>query len=908
MALPTGSRLGPYEIRTSLGAGGMGEVYKARDTRLDRTVAIKVLPASLALDPDFRARFDREARAISQLSHPHICVLHDVGEHQGTSFLVMEHLDGETLAARLERGAMPPEEVVRIGIEIADALAAAHRAGIVHRDLKPANVFLTRGGGTDSSAHAKLLDFGLAKTTPGVTSTAGADGTSSMQPTVATPVTQQGTILGTFQYMAPEQIEGGEADARSDIWAFGCVLYEMLTGARPFSGKSHASLIASILNIDPPPIRQRQPAVSTALNHVVERCLEKDPDARWQTIADVGRELRWATTAPGPASSPEGRAISQRPIAWVIGAALLLAAGTGVGMMVRAPVAVSSSPSMKLTLLPPSDLMLTPFFSLGTPHFALSPDGRRIAFVASAMGRQPSLWIRSLDSRAARAVPGSDDASAPFWSSDGGSLGFFAEGKLKTIGLQGERPSTLATVIDSAGGSWMGDVILVGRSYGAIGRIRATGGTLEDATALRPGAGSQRWPQFLSDGRHFIFTESRGSIMIATLDSKSSTEIVNTAATGVYAPPGFLMFVSPGSTRLLAQPIDPRSFTLNGAARELFDDVRYAPGSGFPPVSVSANGLLAYWDGTTVSTELEWFDRQGNRISTRPVPAETHVFAISPDSRQIAYNHSGVTASPVSIWLMDAVGATSRFSFTASGATMPIWSADGRTIFFTSIAADGRTTLLRRPASSGEKEQILGTIPLSGGEPLVRQLGGPGNYFATDWSRDGRTALVSLSGQSTGRDVYAFSVDTGRATPLFQSPAYEIQARFSPDNRWIAYASNETGRWEVFVEPYPQSGSRWQVSTDGGSEPVWRRDGKELFFLAPDGKLMVVSVSPGETFVRGTPHALFETRMRPTYGPYPVSYDVTADGQQFLIDSVRADTGPTISVVLNWTAASSGAK
>ena len=899
MAISAGSRLGPYEIQSPLGAGGMGEVYKARDTRLDRIVAIKVLPPALAFDSGFRARFDREARAISQLSHPNICALYDVGDHQGSSFLVMEHLDGETLASRLERGPMKADEAVRIGIQIAEALAAAHRAGIVHRDLKPANVFLIRSSsGSDSSSHAKLLDFGLAKSAPAIVASTSADG-MTVQPTVASPLTQQGTILGTFQYMAPEQIEGGEADARSDIWAFGCVLYEMLTGTRAFTGKSHASLIANILSVDPPPIRQRQPIVSPALTHVIQRCLEKDPDARWQTVVDVGRELRWAAAAPateGVAQQPSR--LGRYPTATWMAAAAVLGASVAAAamMMIRRAPAASVIPSMKLTVLAPTNLTMTPFGSFGTPHFALSPDGQQIAFVASAPGRSPSLWVRPVDSRGAREVPGSDDATSPFWSSDGQSLGFFADGKLKTIRLNGERPSIVASVLDPAGAAWSGDVILAGQGAGPIVRVAASGGTMTPATTVKPATADRqilttghRWPQFLPDGRHFIYTDTAGTVMLGGLDSTASEELINAQATAVHAA-GFLLFVPPSSGKLMAQRVDSRSFKPIGTPREILDQARSAIGSGYPPASVSGNGLLAYWDGTTVSTAPEWFDRKGNPLSTLPAPSQTHVFAISPDGRRVAFTRQD------GIWLMESTGATSRFSFTKAGATGPLWSPDGQNILFTSMSS-GMLALFRRPFNGAEQERLVGTVPGS------RTVGtGVGNYRATDWSRDGRTALISISGDATGRDVVAFSFDTGRVTPLVQSAAYEIQGRFSPDNRWMAYASNETGRWEVFVETYPPSGPRWQVSTDGGSQPVWRRDGKELYFLAPDRKLMAVSVTPGATFTRDIPRALFETRLRPTYAPYPVNYDVTADGQQFLIDAVRPNTGPNISLVLNWTA------
>jgi serine/threonine protein kinase/Tol biopolymer transport system component len=881
MDLPPGSRLGPYQIVAPLGAGGMGEVYKARDTRLERTVAIKILPEALAADPQFRDRFDREARAVSKLEHPHICALYDVGRQDDTAYLVMQYLEGETLAERLQKGPLPVEQALQCGFQIAEALARAHRAGIIHRDLKPGNIMLTKSG-------AKLLDFGLAKAIPsGPTPVA-----VSSLPTTPAGLTVQGTILGTFQYMAPEQIEGAEADARSDIWAFGCVLYEMVTGGQPFGGKSPASLRANILHAEPPPLRERQPLVPGAVDHAVRRCLEKDPDARWQAIADVGHELRWALTAVDAAGRDAPRPLWRQPLVYAA-AACLIAAGAAVAYLAFSPVAETtpSLPSAKLTLVSPSGLTFTPFGSAGTPHFALSPDGRQIAFVATAAGRPPTLWLRRLDSRVPREIAGSADASSPFWSPDGRSLGFFAEGRLKTIAADGERPSILATIIDAAGATSNGEVILVGRATGPVVRIAVSGGPMSDATVVRPDSGGHRSPQFLPDGRQFIYAESRGSLMLSTLDSAEATPFPDIRSTAVYAPPGFLLFVR--ASKLMAQRVDASSMAPVGASRELLDQASYASGGGYPPVSVSTGGLLAYWDGTTVSTELAWFDRQGNRLATLPVPERAGAFAISPDGRRLAFTRPLSEGSAPTVWLMEASGATSRFSFASGGATRPIWSADGEHIFFTSFDGE-RPILLRRAASAAEKEQSVGTVPSTADFAAI------GNYYATDWTRDGRTALISITAPATARDISAFAVETGRLTPLFHGAAYEIQARFSPDNRWIAYASNETGRWEVFVEPVPPSGPRWQVSADGGSQPVWRRDGKELFFLAPDAKLMVASVSPGATFVHGRPQALFETVMRPTYAPYPANYDATPDGQRFLIAGVRPGTGPTISIVLNW--------
>ena len=888
MDLPPGSRLGPYQIVAPLGAGGMGEVYKARDTRLERTVAIKILAEALAADPQFRDRFDREARAISQLEHPHICALYNVGRQDDTAYLVMQYLEGETLAERLQKGPLLVEQALQFGIQIAEALARAHRAGIIHRDLKPGNIMLTKSG-------AKLLDFGLAKAVP----SGQAPVAVSSLPTTPAGLTVQGTILGTFQYMAPEQIEGAEADARSDIWGFGCVLYEMLTGGPPFGGKSPASLLANILNAEPPPLRERQPLVPGAVDHAVRRCLEKDPDARWQAIADVGHQLRWTMTV-NPDVRAAARPLWRQPLVYAA-AACLIVAGAAVAYLAFAPAGptTASLPTAKLTLVPPSGLTFTPFGSAGTPHFALSPDGQQVAFVASAAGRPPTLWVRRLDSRVPREIAGSAEASYPFWSPDGRSLGFFAEGKLKTIAPDGERPSILATIIDAAGATSNGEVILVGRAVGPVVRIAVGGGPISDATVMRPDAGGHRSPQFLPDGRRFIYSETRGSLMLSALDSAEATPFPDIRSTAVYAPPGFLLFVR--ASKLMAQRVDASSMAPVGASRELLDQALYAVGSGYAPASVSTGGLLAYWDGTTVSTELAWLDRQGNRLTTLPVPERAGNIAISPDGKRVAFTRPrSDEGSGPTIFLMDASGAISRFSFASGGATRPIWSADGEHLFFTSFDGE-RPVLLRRVASAADKEQSVGTVPSTGAES--GGLAGLGNYYATDWTRDGRTALVSITAPVTARDIAAFSAENSRVTPLFHGAAYEIQARFSPDNRWIGYASNETGRWEVFVEPFPPSGPRWQVSADGGSQPLWRRDGKELFFLAPGGQLMVASVNPGETFVHGKPHALFEAGMRLTYAPYPVNYDVTPDGQRFLLERVRPGTGPTISIVLNWTAA-----
>ncbi|HET7698347.1 MAG TPA: protein kinase [Vicinamibacterales bacterium] len=876
MQLSPGDRLGPYEILAPIGQGGMGQVYKARDTRLDRTVAIKILPPLLASDRQFRDRFDREARAISQLDHPHICPLHDVGQHDGTAYLVMPYLDGGTLEQRLERGALPPGDAVPIAIQIAEALARAHGAGIVHRDLKPANIMLTKSG-------ARLLDFGLARTT----------GAAPLHTTAVTQparLTGEGTIIGTFHYMAPEQIEGAEGDARTDVWGFGCVLFEMLTGTRPFDGKTTASVLANILNAPVPPVRERHPRVSRVLDHVVRRCLEKDPDARWQSMADVAHELRWAATAEEPLAQPRASWWKQPA---VYGAAVLFgAAGLALSWMARAPAAHVDAPSLKLAFVAPPGLTLTPFGSNGYPQFALSPDGSRLAYVASASGRAPSLWVQRLDSRTPQEIPGSADASAPFWSPDSQSIAFFSEGRLRRAGLASEQSQVLATT-DATGGTWSGDVMLLGSGVGPIRRVSAAGGGLTAVTTIEPGEVGHRWPQFLPDGKHFIYSLVRsGGARIAALDSNTSSALIASVSTVVPLGSSHVLFVPPQSTTLQTQQLDLGSLKLTGAPADAAESVRYVAGAGYPPVSVSKTGLLAYWDGTTVATALTWYDRTGTALSGLPAPRDPATFEISPDGRQLVYLRNAAEGG--GIWLMNMAGVTSRLPVSMAGAARPIWWRDGASIAFSSAGSAG-ITVGRRALSGAGGEQVLGTVAVAG---LANT--GSGNFYANDWTRDGRAALLSLTQLETGRDILVFSADSGQSTPFVEAPGSQVQPRFSPDERWVAYASNETGRWEVFVEKFPLAGVHQQVSYGGGAQPVWRRDGKELFYSAPDGKLMAVAVTPGDRWVPANPRTLFATRMRALYPPFPYTFDAAPDGQRFLVKEVRPETGAVISLITSW--------
>ena len=883
MPLSSGAKLGPYEIVSPLGAGGMGEVYRARDTRLDRSVAIKVLPESLAQDSQFRERFDREARVVSQLEHPHICTLYDVGAQDGTAYLVMQLLDGETLAQRLQRGALPLAQALEFAIQIADALAAAHRTGVVHRDLKPGNIMLTKSG-------ASLLDFGLATSRSAVVS--GISGA-----TMSAKLTSQGTILGTFEYMAPEQIEGAEADERTDIWAFGCVLYEMLTGVRPFSGKSPASLIANILGAEPRRLGERRPVTPPALDHVVHRCLEKDPGQRWHSIVDVAHELRWIASVP-PGAGTGSHPLWKQPLLYFAALMLVLATALSTRALLRpaaGELGARASPPRKFLLAVPRHLELTAFGSASAPHFALSPDGSRIAYVASTADQPPSLWVQDLDARVARQIPGSHDASAPFWSLDGRSLGFFANGMLKTIAPTGERPQNVLRVSDSAGATSNGEVILVGRVSSSLLVVPVNGRAAKEALPLADRDEGHRWPQFLPDGRHFLYLVRGGGVGMGRIGEVSTRQLLAHPAGAIFARPGFLLFLQPRMTKLMAQPLDPATFMPAGVAVEALDPATYSAGSGYPALSASSDGLLAYWEGTAVATEPGWFDRGGKPLA-QPVPVAGYNLVLSREGDRIAFSRREGEDGPPTIWVMDAkTGVSRRFSFTAEGASRPVWLPNGD-LRFSSV--DGSNlTLIRRPVSGSGREEMIGSLPLPSELAMV------GNYYAADWTLDGRTAIVSVTTRGTGRDIVAYDTVTRRTVPVVRTEGADIQPQLSPDNLWIAYASDERGQHEVFVDSYPATGNKRQISVAGGSQPLWRRDGNELFFLAADRKLMSVSVTTGATFTHGAPQVLFQTRMRSTYAPFPVNYSVSPDGQRFLLESVRPDTRPTISIFENWTAA-----
>ncbi len=889
MPLAPGTRLGPHEVLGPLGAGGMGEVYRARDTRLDRTVALKVLPSHLSDNEELRQRFEREAKTISALSHPHICALYDVGNQDGVEYLVMEYIEGETLTDRLAKGPLPTEHVLRYGIQIADALDKAHRQGIVHRDLKPGNVMLTKSG-------VKLLDFGLAKlraAAPG-----GVFSGVSVLPTQAdASLTAQGTILGTFQYMAPEQLEGKDADARSDIFALGAVLYEMATGNKAFVGKSQASLIAAILDSTPAPISTVQPMTPPALDRVVRTCLEKDPEDRWQTAHDVMLELKWIAeggSQVGLLAPVVARRRSRERLAWIV--AGVLAAGTVALGIVELQRPRSTPRVVRSTVLPP-DKGTFHFIGAGAGPVAISPDGRQLAFTARDPAGKDLLWIRPLESLIARPLPATDGATYPFWSPDSRFVGFFADGKLKKIEVAGGPPLSICDAPEARGGSWSrdGNILFEPHFREPIYRVSATGGKPVQVTKFDVSRRetTHRWPFFLPDGRHFLFfsgSHSTGAvseldaIFVGSLDGGKPKLLVNARSNAAYAG-GHLLFVR--QRLLLAQEFDAKGLRTTGEAFPIAERVQDDPGFFTAVFSVSDQGTLAYQEsgGTTGLSQLAWFDRSGKKVDVLGDPADYWGPRIAPVGRRVAVG----VGDPGDIWIYDvARRVRTRLTFAAADDYGSTWSPDGTRVAFSSQRSGGGDLYAKVAAGTGADELLVTSKDFK---------------VPNDWSPDGRFLVyVTYQGAPGSKgDLWLLSLSDRKATPLVHTEFDEVEAAFSPDDNWFAYASNESGRFEVYVQPFPGPGGKWQVSTAGGVHARWRGDGRELFYLAPDGKIMSVEIRAGQAFEAGVPRALFATSLKSDPGP---QYDVSSDGQRFLLNvPVGDESAPPVTLVQNWTAA-----
>ena len=888
MAISNGTKLGPYEILSPLGAGGMGEVYRARDTRLGRDVAVKVLPQHLSANAEVRARFEREAKTVSSLNHPHICTLFDVGRQGETDYLVMELVEGETLATRLQKGALSSSETLRIGGEIADALDRAHRAGVIHRDLKPGNVMLTKSG-------AKLMDFGLARAT-GLVNPSSSIGGLTQSPTVAHPLTAEGTLVGTFQYMSPEQLEGKEADARSDLWAMGCVLYEMATGRRAFEGKSQASLITSIMGSEPVPVSQVAPTTPPALDNLVRACLAKDPADRVQSAHDIKLQLAWIAEGGSQAGVPKpvgARRRSRERLAWVIAAiALAIAAAATVLAMRPSPV----TPPVHAYLQPPRGVLFSSSTDRPLP-LAISRDGSMLAFCARDGEGQDLLWVRSLDNDDARPIPGTEGAQGPFFSPDGRSLGFFTGSDLKRVDVAGGPVTTLVRGIDQRGGTWNRDgvILFTGNSYGPVSKVAADGGPVTFVTALDSTRSetTHRYPSFLPDGRHFLYLARRAgagagenpTIFVGEVGSDTRTAVMEVASNVVYAS-GHLIYIRGGV--LVAQRFDAKSFTVEGPAIPLVDEARMDTRFSRGVFAVSDNGVLICMTGRDQTrTQLRWLDRAGKPLGDVGEPADYTYGGtpcISPDGKSAVMPIANVERGVSDVWIVDLeTGRRRKVTVDTSDHPAAQWLPGNRSVVVSTNA------VVR--GGSIEAIQFDGTQTnvLSAKEDFLwpESIAGDRLLYSFDTADNASSIyLASLSGQ-------------GDPKPFVDTPAWEASAQFSPDGRFVAYVSNETGRNEVFVAVFPQPGGRWQASQAGGVEPRWNRNGRELFFVDPQNYIVSLEVetNPGG-FRAGAARPLFQWHGSAA-GQW--RYDVSPDGNRFLVAAaLEEDLARPVTIVTDW--------
>jgi serine/threonine protein kinase/Tol biopolymer transport system component len=882
------TRLGHFEVLELIGAGGMGEVYRARDMRLERTVAIKVLSRELLAHAQGRERLEREARVVSRLSHPHICVLHDMDialvDGRETPFLVMELVEGETLAARLRRGALPIGQAMSTGLEILQALAAAHEAGVVHRDLKPSNIMLTKAG-------VKLLDFGLARLERRREDERGHGAGGSE------PLTREGHLLGTLPYMAPEQLRGQEADARSDLFAFGAVLYEMVTGARAFEAASDPALVAAILERDPAPIATHQPLAPPALDRILATCLAKDPNERWPRARDVLRELIWLRDDSGreAAITVARGQTTRRPWKWLTGAVIVV---SGLAAWALLDPAISRPwPLLDRQVEPARPVTFSisapkgTSFQRSTVEMALSPDGSRLVFVALSSDGTPRLWLRRFDLAEAELIAGTEKAQLPFWSPDGRWIAFFSDGELVRIDERGGARQKLADVLFARGGAWSAAGTIVFSSHNTLQRVGENGGPVTAASSLDP-ARSERmhaWPVFLPDGRRFLYLavsrdQAFSGVFQGTLDSADRTLVTaSTASFGATAT----HLLTLNNRALTARAFDQRTMTLTGESTELARGVGLDVRNSHAAVSVLGSSVLAY-RMVGDQSRLTWYDRQGQMLgSVRELADYQHPW-LSPDDRYIVVEKTDPTTGRHTLWKVDlARDVTSRLLDDPAGAHGPVLSADGSQIVFASNRLKGIDLFVMRADGSGTQHPVL----VSPKHEALR---------VGDWSGDGQLLLYW-----TGGDLWTMPMAAPRQPrPFLQTQANELQGTFSPDMRWIAYTSDESGVPEIYVRRFPDAQSAWRVSTNGGAQPTWRRDGRELFYLAPDGRLMAATVTaPAATFETDTPRALFDTGVRGLFLERRNHYVVSRDGQRFLIVvSTEDDNVAPITVVMNWRA------
>jgi Tol biopolymer transport system component len=876
MTLAVGQRFGSHEVAGLIGAGGMGQVFRARDTRLGRDVALKVLPDVLAQDPERAARFEREAQVLASLNHPNIASLYGLEEHGGRRALVMELVEGPTLAERIAAGPLDPPETLGIALQVAEALEEAHDKGIVHRDLKPANVKVTADG------KVKVLDFGLAKALEGDST---ASGSPANSPTLSIAATRAGVILGTAGYMSPEQARGSAADRRADIWAFGVLLYEMLTGKQMFGGPTVSDTLAAVLRagVD---LSQLPPATPRRVRRLLERCLERDKRKRLQAIGEARLILEAGepeAVEAAPAAPPRSWAL------WAVAGAL--AAALAVLGFLHFRQAPPEERMLRFTAPPPE--------KRDVETFTLSPDGRYLAMASS--GDLPALWVRALDALDPQPLAGTEGARYPFWSPDSRWIGYFAQGKLKKVPVTGGPSQTLCEAADGRGGTWNreGVIVFAPDPNGALKRVPAAGGAPAPATELAATKGGiHRFPSFLPDDRHFLFLavqtgapETNGAYA-GSLHSKELRRVLPDQSSVHYAPrksggPGYLFFVRQNT--LMSQPFDAGKLELRGEAVPLAEQIG-SVNLHYGDFSVSANGVLGYKSGRNLSdAQLTWYDRHGKQLGLVGGPGLYGNVAISPDEKKLAIDRFDTAGQNTDVWVLElARGTASRLTFSPQLEMVPVWSPDGERIVYASLR-EGRWRIYHKASSgAGQEEKMPDVVP--GGEAVI------------DWSRD-RLLAVTVGG-ATRSDLWFAPAPAGsqqKPVPFVQTEFDERDGKLSPDGRFVVYSSNETGQYEIYVQPAPPTGAKWQISTAGGSQPRWRRDGKELFYLSGDRKLMAVEVRGGTQLEVGTPRSLFAIRTRP-FGPtLPHLYDVSADGRRFLVNTLVEDAARTpITVVVNW--------
>jgi eukaryotic-like serine/threonine-protein kinase len=879
MNLPAGTRLGRYEIRSKIGEGGMGEVYRAYDPKINREVAIKVLATALSADKDRLARFDQEAQAAGALNHPNILVVHHIDTHDGVPYVVSELLEGETLRERMGGVALPQRKAIDYALQTAHGLAAAHQKGIVHRDLKPDNLFITRDG------RVKILDFGLAKLT------AASDESPSQTEIPTRRVnTDPGVVMGTIGYMSPEQLRGKPADHRSDIFSFGTILYEMLSGKRAFRGESTADTISAILREDPPDLSTTNKAVNPALERVVNHCLEKNPEERFNSARDLAFAIE-ALSAPSSHSESTATVLAALPrwkrkprelIAWVLVALLFVtAAALAVAYFRRTPAA---EPITRFVIAIPDGAS-----DISSP--VVSPDGRTLAFIAT-VDNQRSIYVRPFDSLISLRLAGTEEAMYPFWSADSRYMGFFSNNRLKRIGSTGGPTQTLCDAQNPTGGAWNKEgVILFSLENKGIFRVASSGGSPGLVVKLDESRKEAvlSWPVFLPDGRHFLYHSWNGrpdmsGIFVATLDGSERKLLMMNDSNAAYSPPGYLLYAR-GAT-VMAQVFDAAKLQLSGEPFPVAEQVTYTAPISYSHFSVSENGVMVSWSARVGTRQLIWFDRTGKELSRVGPPGDYNDVVLSPDEKTAALQN--IQGGQSDIWLMDLVrGVPLRFTFNVAEDDDPTWSSDGNSVFFQSNR-DGFVGLYQKVSTGAGNEQLLAQTD--------------GVSEGIDCSGDGRFILFVRGGASSGADLWVVPLfGDQKPYPVLQGEFNETLGRFSPDSHWFAYTSNESGRNEVYVQNFPPAGGKWQVSTNGGAQPRWSRDGKQLYYVASDRKLMVVNVTLGSSFQMGTPTALFQTRVFRFNSPN--RYAVSNDGHRFLVNSSGEEVNQTpFTVVLNWPA------